>query len=173
MERLLAKMNENLKETKACQELLKEEMMAKLDTHHKRMMAKMDSWLEKMEACLEKTATLDSEANPEAIESESEHQEVPKEEAVVENLEAQEDRSEDQRPAVLCRNPRKRRTRGDFARAPEGPTIEKRRWHDSECNNGKRNRGLKSDYICKAGEHSTRFSDRRVGGRKANSRDFQ
>jgi hypothetical protein len=42
MQRLLAKMN-NLKETKAFQELLKEEMMVKLDTRHKRMMAKTDS----------------------------------------------------------------------------------------------------------------------------------
>jgi hypothetical protein len=37
------------------QELLKEEMLAKFDVHHERMMARMDSKLEKMEACLGKT----------------------------------------------------------------------------------------------------------------------
>jgi hypothetical protein len=119
MERLLAKMNDNLQETKACQELLKQEIMTKLDTHPKRMMAKMDSWLEKMEACLEKTETTDSEANPEEIGFEWEHQEVPKEEAVLETVGAQEDRSQDQRQSMVCRNSRKRQLRGDFARAPE------------------------------------------------------
>jgi hypothetical protein len=29
---------------------VKEEMLAKLDAHHERMMVRMDSWLEKMEA---------------------------------------------------------------------------------------------------------------------------
>jgi hypothetical protein len=39
----------------ASQELLKDETLAKLDAHRERMMAKMDSQLEKREACLEKT----------------------------------------------------------------------------------------------------------------------
>jgi hypothetical protein len=43
MERLLAAMNDNLKEMKAGQEHLKEKIMAKLDAHHERMMATMDS----------------------------------------------------------------------------------------------------------------------------------
>jgi hypothetical protein len=54
------------------QELLKEEMLAKMEAHHERQMAKMDSRLEILEACPEKT-----EATKET-ESESEHQEVPK-----------------------------------------------------------------------------------------------
>jgi hypothetical protein len=41
--------------------------MAKLDAHYKRMMTRMDSQLEKMEACLGKTKATDSEANPEEI----------------------------------------------------------------------------------------------------------
>jgi hypothetical protein len=42
-----------------------------------RMMARMDSQLEEMEAHLEKTEATDLEANPEQIESKVEHEEVP------------------------------------------------------------------------------------------------
>jgi hypothetical protein len=49
----------------------------------------------------------DLEANPEEIESESENREILGEATAVETDEAQESRSENQRPAVLCRNPRK------------------------------------------------------------------
>jgi hypothetical protein len=48
------------------------------------MMARMDTRLEKMKACLEKTETKTLEVNPEVTEYESEHQEVPKGQAVVE-----------------------------------------------------------------------------------------
>jgi hypothetical protein len=50
------------------------------------MMTKMVSWLEKMDACLGKTEATDVEANPEEIEFDSEHQEIPKEEATVETF---------------------------------------------------------------------------------------
>jgi hypothetical protein len=79
-------------EMKAGQQHLKEEMgasqemLAKLDAHHERMMARMDSQLEKMEACLGKTEATDLKANPEEIESEVEHEEVPKEESAVETF---------------------------------------------------------------------------------------
>jgi hypothetical protein len=49
------------------QEFLKEEMLAELDVQHQRMMTRMDSQLEKMEACLEKTETTDLETNPKEI----------------------------------------------------------------------------------------------------------
>jgi hypothetical protein len=46
---------------RAGQQLMKEEMLAKIETyqermeaHHERMMAKMDSWIEIIEACLDK-----------------------------------------------------------------------------------------------------------------------
>jgi hypothetical protein len=39
-------------------------MLTKTETHHKRMMARMDSQLEKMEACLGKMEAKDFEANP-------------------------------------------------------------------------------------------------------------
>jgi hypothetical protein len=42
------KINANLKETRASQELLKEEMLAKLDADHKSLIARMDSQLQKM-----------------------------------------------------------------------------------------------------------------------------
>jgi hypothetical protein len=44
------------------------------------------------EACLEKTVVTDSEANPEEIDSESEYQEVSKEESLVETIRALKDR---------------------------------------------------------------------------------
>jgi hypothetical protein len=71
-------------------------MMAKLDAHHKKMMARMDSQLEKMdttilEANREKMEATDLEANPEETESELENYEVPREGAAVENIGALED----------------------------------------------------------------------------------
>jgi hypothetical protein len=59
------KMDTTLREMTADQELLKEEMLAKLDAHHERKMARMDSQLEKMKACLGKMEATDLEANPE------------------------------------------------------------------------------------------------------------
>jgi hypothetical protein len=77
--------NVNLKNMKeeisAGQNYLKEEMIAKLDARHERLMARMYSQLEKMEVCLEKTEATDLEANPEERESKSVHKEVLKEEA--------------------------------------------------------------------------------------------
>jgi hypothetical protein len=65
-----AKTGTNLREMRADRELLKEEMLAKMeanqkrwmlrDAHHERMMARMDSQLEKMEA-------MNLEASPEEI----------------------------------------------------------------------------------------------------------
>jgi hypothetical protein len=39
-------------------------MLNKSDAHHERMMARMNSQLEKMEACLGKMEATDLEANP-------------------------------------------------------------------------------------------------------------
>jgi hypothetical protein len=50
---------------------------AKSDANHESMMVRMDYQLKKMEAL---------ETNPEEIESEAEHEEVPKEEAAVETF---------------------------------------------------------------------------------------
>jgi hypothetical protein len=50
------------------------------------MMAKMDSQVEKMEACLGKMEATNLEANPEEMKSVAVHEEVPKEEAAVETL---------------------------------------------------------------------------------------
>jgi hypothetical protein len=57
--------------------------------------------------------TTDLEVNPEEIESESEHQGVPKEEAAVETIGALEDRYVDQHLAVGRHRQPKRRTQGD------------------------------------------------------------
>jgi hypothetical protein len=62
-------MDTTLREMTAGQELLKEEMLTKLDAHHERMMARIGSQLEKMEACLGKTEAMDLETNSEEIES--------------------------------------------------------------------------------------------------------
>jgi hypothetical protein len=57
-----------------------------METLHGRIMARMDSQLEKMEACLGNTEATDLEANQEEIDSEAEHEEFPKEEVAVEVL---------------------------------------------------------------------------------------
>jgi hypothetical protein len=53
-----------------------------------------------MEDCLEKTEATDLEANLEEIESKAEHEEVPKEEAIVETFGALKERYGDQHQAV-------------------------------------------------------------------------
>jgi hypothetical protein len=58
---------------------MKEEILAKLDAYHERMLARMGSQLRKMEACLEKV-----KANPEEMKSVVEHHDVPMQEAAVE-----------------------------------------------------------------------------------------
>jgi hypothetical protein len=93
------KMDTTLKEMEAGQELLKEEMLAKLDDHHRRMMARMDSQLEKMEAIVEafkerlkEMNTKDLEASQEKSEVVAEQQDIPKEEPTVKTVGAPEDR---------------------------------------------------------------------------------
>jgi hypothetical protein len=77
-------------------ELLKEEMLAKLGVHHERLIARMVSQLEKMEAT-------DLEANPEEIESKTVYEEVPKEEGTAETLGALKEQYGDWHLAVGCR----------------------------------------------------------------------
>jgi hypothetical protein len=90
MELLLAEIRTNREKMKNGHEELmmimetnKEKMMAKSDAHHERMMARMASQLEKIQA-------MDLEANPE--ESEAEHEEIPKEEAVMKTFGALKER---------------------------------------------------------------------------------
>jgi hypothetical protein len=66
------------------------------------MMAEVESQLEKMEACLGKTATY-LEANPEEKESVMVHEEVPKEEAAVETFGALKERYRDRHLALRRR----------------------------------------------------------------------
>jgi hypothetical protein len=95
---------------RACRELLKEEILAELDAYHERMMARMYSQLEKMEACLGKTEATDLETNPE---SEAEHEVVPKEEAAVKTFGALKKRYWDRHLAVGRRGKPKKRIQGD------------------------------------------------------------
>jgi hypothetical protein len=88
---------------KASQEMMAR-MEAKLDSNHERIMAKMDAWLGKTEACREVThACLEEEREPTPKETEvvAEWQEVPKG--------ATEDRAGDLRPAVRRHRQRKKR----------------------------------------------------------------
>jgi cell division septum initiation protein DivIVA len=71
-------------EIRACQELLKEEMLTKMEIHHERIIARIDVQLEKIEACVGKAEATNLEASPEGIGSEAEHEEVPKEKTAVE-----------------------------------------------------------------------------------------
>jgi hypothetical protein len=76
-EEMLAKMDANMK---ASQEEMKGQMaslVSQMDSQHEKMMA----WLGRMEP-------MDLEANPEEMQSEAEHQEVPKEHAAVETSRA-------------------------------------------------------------------------------------
>jgi hypothetical protein len=80
------KMEANLKEIRPSQEHLKRKVLVKLDAHHERIMARMDSYLEKMEVSLGKMETMDFEVNSKEKESKAQHEEVSKEEATVETL---------------------------------------------------------------------------------------
>jgi hypothetical protein len=70
-----------------------EVMQEKTDVNLKEIIAEMRPWRKDMkscqeammEPCLEKMEATDLEANPEEIESAAKHQEVPKEEAAVED----------------------------------------------------------------------------------------
>jgi hypothetical protein len=66
-----------------------------------------------LEASLGKTEATDLEANPEEIESEAEHEEVPKEEAAVKTGRALKERHGDGHLAVSRRGKPKKRTQGN------------------------------------------------------------
>jgi hypothetical protein len=117
------KTDANQKEIRVGQELLKEEMLAKmesnqermdamLDSLHERMIARMGSHIEKMEACLGKTEAMNLEAKPEKIQSEAENEEVPKEEVTVETFGALE-RYGDRHLIVQSRGQLKKRTQAN------------------------------------------------------------
>jgi hypothetical protein len=57
---------------------------ARIESNHEENMAKLDAHFEGMMACLGKTETSDLEANPEEMQCEAVHREVPKEDAAVE-----------------------------------------------------------------------------------------
>jgi hypothetical protein len=103
--------------------------MARLDASHQRMVPRMDSKLETVEACLGMTGATDLQANPKEIESEAEHEHVPKEESTVETFGALKERHRDHHLTVRrCGQPKKR-TQGNstsrrkkFAAACKGMT---------------------------------------------------
>jgi hypothetical protein len=70
-------------------------------------MAKMDVWLDKTEACLKK------EEATEEIETESEHQEVPKEEAALDTVGVMKERCRDRHLAVRRSGQPKKLTQGN------------------------------------------------------------
>jgi hypothetical protein len=80
-------------------------MIAKLDAHHERMIAKMDAWIEGTEACVGKL-----DANPEKLDAVAEHREVTKEKAVMETFGAPKRWYGDWHLAIGCRQQLKKRT---------------------------------------------------------------
>jgi hypothetical protein len=104
----------------------------------------MDAWLEGIkddrgaaQACLERKKPTPEMANVAA------HPDASNGWTRVETIGEPEDRSGDQRPAVMSRNPLKRRTKDDVVLGtPEGWMFEKRRRTQPKCKNGIRNRGL-------------------------------
>jgi hypothetical protein len=109
-----ASQREMRQEMRAGQELMKEEMLTKMATNQEMMITKMnahqermDSWLEILEAFLEKMEAM------EVIESELGHQEVTKEEATVQTFGALKKRYGDRHLAVGRQGQPKKRTRGN------------------------------------------------------------
>jgi hypothetical protein len=88
-------------------------MVAKLASHHERMMASMDSQLEKMEAYLGKTEDMNLEANPEEMKSEAENEEVLKEEATVKTFRVLKERYRDRYLVIRSRGQLKKQTQGN------------------------------------------------------------
>jgi hypothetical protein len=102
-------------------ELLRE-MQSKMDAHHERMMAKMDShlgetraWLGEMKACRGVTPACleEEEPTPQGTEAVAKSQEVPEGATGEETIGAAKDRSRDLRLAVGCRGRLKTRTKRD------------------------------------------------------------
>jgi hypothetical protein len=87
-------------------------MLAKFDGHHERMMARMDSQLEKMEDCLGNKKATDLESNPEEVQYKAVNEEVPKEEATVETLQALKKQYRDQHLAIRHHNQLKKQFQG-------------------------------------------------------------
>jgi hypothetical protein len=79
-----------------------EEMMAKLDAHHERLMA-----------CLGKTEAMDFEGNPKKIQPEVVHQKAPKEEATAKSSQALKKWHRGRYLATGCRCQLKERTKGN------------------------------------------------------------
>jgi hypothetical protein len=106
-------------------------MRAEMEAHQERMMAIMKAGLGKREVrinwpgtneakiktSLEEMRATNLVANPKEIEAAAEHQQVPKEEAVVETTGTLEDRFEDQQLPVEYSNPWKRWTKDDDVHA--------------------------------------------------------
>jgi hypothetical protein len=63
---------------RAAQEILKEEILAKLEAHRVMIMARMYFQLEEMEEYVEKTEATNLEENPEELQSEAVQEVVPK-----------------------------------------------------------------------------------------------
>jgi hypothetical protein len=110
MELLLARMNASTKEH---MQEMKARMDAKLDASHKMMMAKLDAHNEKIMASLGKTETTDFKATPEEMESVTEQQEIPKEDAVVMPVREPRKRRRVCNLAAERRQKTKERTRGN------------------------------------------------------------
>jgi hypothetical protein len=116
-----AKTDVNLREMReemtSGQELLTEELLAKLDVHHERMMASMDTQLEKMEFAVEDNQEeendTDLETNAGEMESEAGHGEVSKEEDAVQMIGTLKEQYGDRHLDVWRRRQMKKRSQGD------------------------------------------------------------
>jgi hypothetical protein len=85
----------------------------KIQNNHERMMARMDTQLEKIEACRGKTEATNLEANREEIEFKAEYEAVPREQVAVQTSGALKKRHGDWHLAVRRRGQPNKRTQGD------------------------------------------------------------
>jgi hypothetical protein len=87
---------------------------ARTESNHEEMIAKLDAFHERMMASLGKTEATDLEANPEEMQPEAMHREVPKKEAAAKYSGAVKKRHRGQHLAAGPRGQPEERTRGNF-----------------------------------------------------------
>jgi hypothetical protein len=122
------------------------EMKEEIKGSKEEIIAEMKAWREELKTCqepgrseikagVEEVKATDLEVILEEVEVVAKCQKVPNEEAAVEAIGAPKDRSGDQRPALGCKNPLKRRTKDDIVHGnPKGRTFEKRPRAQPKCN---------------------------------------
>jgi hypothetical protein len=108
---MIARLLEEMRTNQAKADTNQEEIQAKMDSHHGKLMTLMKAGKEKIENT--GTCLVSKKPTSEEIKSEAKHEEVSMEEATVETFEALKERYRDQHLAVRCHGQPKKRTQGN------------------------------------------------------------